>query len=86
MIRLDPPRRVCGVVVAAIVRQRVNCVPGGCTASKAALALLIATDHTLQAFDPQGRPLTDAAVDRLLPGARHEVAALCASPEAAHTP
>ena len=80
MIRLDTPRHVGGFVVAAITRQSAQCVPGGCIASKTPLALLIATGQTVRAFDLEGRALTDKAVDRLLPGARDEIAALSAAP------
>ena len=80
MIRLDTPRRMGGYVVAAITRQSAQCVPGGCIASKTPLAVLIATGQTVQAFDPEGRALSDQAVDRLLPGARDEIAALSVAP------
>ena len=80
MIRLDTPRRVGGFVVAAITRQSAQCVAGSCIGTKTPLAVLIATGQTVQAFDPEGRELTDQAVDELLPGARDQIAALSAAP------
>jgi hypothetical protein len=85
MIRLDTPRRVGGFVVAAITRQSAQCVPGGCIGTKTPLAVLIATGQTVQAFDPEGRALTDQAVEKLLPGARDKIAALGAARDAKPT-
>lgn len=83
-VSLDPPRRVGGLMVAALSRTVLGPVrlgPGFAVAgSKEPLAILIAEAGAVRALAPDGRPLEAAEVEALCPGALARMAAFAAAP------
>ncbi|MCU9847454.1 hypothetical protein OEZ60_05495 [Defluviimonas sp. WL0024] len=78
-LRLDPPRRLGGIVVAALCETGAHGwrLPGalGAAGAKRPVAIVICTKDGIVAVDPQGQPLALADLEAAFPALRDRLEA-----------
>jgi len=86
MLRLDRPRRVGGLTVAALCEHRAESVDWrgagllGFHGGKTPAAIVFADGEGVRAFDLRGRPLDPATLDEACPGLIRAMMAAHAAP------